>query len=553
MKTCQRLALLSPLPVLLVMLPGCTSYSEVREITPVFQRVAVVDTTLSAVEAGIVHAGKIVRQDPTAALAGYMTSAKASSEILARNPGDARARADYNFAVARMLSTIREAKLDPWTHPLDVPAEGGGFVLAAKPDARPNWNPALYNFTPADQFDLHGSYVKDRTTRDGLGAPAVAEGKAVNQFAEKNFAMQRIYYGVTAIARFKGSRCELAFEDPLAVDTIEAAGHTFPLAADYTAPLAVMLAANDPKKLELMRVFRPANYAETAKVICLQPYDPNKTVVLCIHGLKDSQATWTPLLNAMRGDPEIRKHYQFWFYTYPSGYPFPYSAAILRQKLDAIEKRYPLKKPMVVIGHSMGGCISRLLITDTGDKLWKGVFKTAPDQTNFSPANKRLLQEALIFKHRPEVGRVIFIAAPLRGSDLASNWIGRLGSKLVKAPTTLLEVGKEASSIVTWEAGDLQIKQIPNSIDTLSPKNKMVKTINTIPITPGIPYHTIVGDRGKGNGAQASDGVVPYWSSHLDGARSELVVPSGHGAHQNPQAIAEVRRILKENLRTPHL
>jgi hypothetical protein len=44
-----------------------------------------------------------------------------------------------------------------------------------------------------------------------------------------------------------------------------------------------------------------------------------------------------------------------------------------------------------------------------------------------------------------------------------------------------------------------------------------------------------------------TDGVVPYWSSHLAGAQSELIVPSTHGAHQNPQAIAEVCRILRLN------
>jgi hypothetical protein len=42
-----------------------------------------------------------------------------------------------------------------------------------------------------------------------------------------------------------------------------------------------------------------------------------------------------------------------------------------------------------------------------------------------------------------------------------------------------------------------------------------------------------------------SDGIVPYWSSHLDGAQSELAVASSHGAHQNPQAITEVKGILK--------
>jgi hypothetical protein len=64
-----------------------------------------------------------------------------------------------------------------------------------------------------------------------------------------------------------------------------------------------------------------------------------------------------------------------------------------------------------------------------------------------------------------------------------------------------------------------------------------------------VPYNTIIGDRGRGDSPNSSDGVVPYWSSHLNGAESEHIVPSGHGAHQNPQAIAELLRILKTNAR----
>lgn len=91
-------------------------------------------------------------------------------------------------------------------------------------------------------------------------------------------------------------------------------------------------------------------------------------------------------------------------------------------------------------------------------------------------------------------------------------------------------------------------------MDTLSPKNRFVKAINTVPVTPGIPHNFISGDRGKGGNKDhtdpvMSDGVVPYWSSHMDTAESELVVPSNHSAHQNPQAIAEVKRILKQNAR----
>jgi hypothetical protein len=69
--------------------------------------------------------------------------------------------------------------------------------------------------------------------------------------------------------------------------------------------------------------------------------------------------------------------------------------------------------------------------------------------------------------------------------------------------------------------------------------------VNNLPITPGIPYYSIIGDRGHGDTPQSSDGVVAYWSSHLDGAQSELIVPSNHSSPQNPQAIAEVRRILE--------
>jgi hypothetical protein len=150
--------------------------------------------------------------------------------------------------------------------------------------------------------------------------------------------------------------------------------------------------------------------------------------------------------------------------------------------------------------------------------------------------------------HRPEIGLVIFISAPLRGSELASNWLGRIGSSLIRSPITLLKAGREMFKAITFRSGELQLKRIPNSVDTLAPTNRFVIAINKIQITPGIPYYTIMGDRGRGDAPNSSDGVVPYWSSHMEGAQSELIVPSGHNAHQNPKAIQEVRRILVMNL-----
>ena len=65
-------------------------------------------------------------------------------------------------------------KLDAWTRPLTITSQHGEYVLTHKPDPRPEWNPARYDFTPADQFDVGGKYVTERTTRDGIDAPIVA-------------------------------------------------------------------------------------------------------------------------------------------------------------------------------------------------------------------------------------------------------------------------------------------------------------------------------------------------------------------------------------------
>jgi len=338
-----------------LILAGCASpYVKISYIHPHLTG-APAAGSLAAAEQAMTKAMREEHAKPPVALADCLTGLQAASRELERDPKNVTAVRDYDFGIARIFQIIHDAKLDPWSAPLTVASSAGDFTLTHKPDPRPEWNPALYEFTPADEFDVGGKYVTERITRYGIGAPIVAvEREPKNRRAD--FAPSRIFYSVTIVAHFKERRCVLSFEDPLARETVAFNGHTVPLAADFTVPLAVMLQQSDPKKYELSRLLDPDKYARTAAIERLQPYDPNKTIVLVIHGLMDSQATWAPMINKLRGDPVIRKHYQFWFYSYPSGYPFPYSAAILRGELDGVEKRFPKMKPMVVIGHSMGGC-----------------------------------------------------------------------------------------------------------------------------------------------------------------------------------------------------
>src|SRR5207237_9552922 len=170
-----------------------------------------------------------------------------------------------------------------------------------------------------------------------------------------------------------------------------------------------------------------------------------------------------------------------------------------------------------------------------------------PTHIPMEPKSTRLLGAVLIVNHRRDIVRVVFMSTPHRGSDLASNWIGRSGSMLVRTPSRMLTIGRTLRETLTADPAALKLKRLPNSVDTLAPNNRFVVAINKIPMTKQIPYHSIIGDRGRGDTPNSSDGVVAYWSSHLDGAKSERIVPSGHGSLRNPQAIAEVHRILQLN------
>lgn len=490
---------------------------------------------LPAPTLGTVPTSKVMRSP----LDASVNDAARAWRRLSQNPADTSARSDYNAAVSRIFITLRQENIKPWANPV----KAGDYTLSWQPHPKPEWNPEPYELIPTDQLEISGTYITQRTLKSGLGAPLVAK-RSANQKHEYA-PTPHFYYAATGIARFKGKHCEMALEDPMDSENVRLGMRSYPLAADLTAPSAMMLEEMNKEKLGLPRLLHPTKYAATAGISRLEPYDPNKTVVLLVHGLMSSPATWFPMLNHLQSNEEIRQKYQFWFYSYPSGYPYAYSAAVMRRELDAAEKQYPMKKKMVVIGHSMGGCICRLLISDSQQRIWNELFNVPPEKLTLSDAHRHILTESLIFDHRPEIGRVVFIAAPLRGADLASGWLGSIGSRLVNLPGDLLYVSKDLLSFRKAEIGQKHLNRIPTSVDSLSEHNDFVQAVGKVPLTPGIPYHTIAGDRGKGNAPNSSDGLVPYWSSHLPNAVSEKIVPSAHPAHQHPQAIAEVQRILR--------
>jgi hypothetical protein len=95
------------------------------------------------------------------------------------------------------------------------------------------------------------------------------------------------------------------------------------------------------------------------------------------------------------------------------------------------------------------------------------------------------------------------------------------------------------------------LRQRRNSITNLSDRDDYLKATAELRVVPSVAYHSIIARRDADDAlADTSDGVVPYASAHLEGAASELVVDSRHSVYDAPAAIAEVRRILTDNLNT---
>jgi pimeloyl-ACP methyl ester carboxylesterase len=471
----------------------------------------------------------------------HLASIRDSHDRIVR--GDSSAIAPYNYSVARLIEALERSGADPWSGTI----ASGAFRLKGTYPA--GSKPLERQLIPTDTLDFRGEIAKEQSKVDGLGAPLVEVG-AIDKLGHEKLRDNLPLRNLTAVVRFEGSLAKLELVDPYQVEQVSLNGRSQPLAADYGAAIMLGMSKTRVDKLGLARLLRPSRYNDTANLNFMQPYDPKRIPVLFVHGLDSTPATFAPMYFKLLEDPEIRKNYQFWVFSYPSGYPYPYSASLLRRELDEVGRDYPGHKNMVIVGHSMGSMISRLMVTDAGEKIWISAFGKSPSETNNITGHSRdILLKSAVFEDRKEIDRAVFYSGPHRGSELATNWIGRIAARLVKMPGLLADTRNVLLSTATADVAGLVMNSAPNSIGTLSPDNPFVREINKIPITPRVPYHSIMGDRGKGDTPDSSDGVVAYWSSHLDGAVSEKVVPSGHGSHQNPEGIEEARRILHLHLK----
>jgi pimeloyl-ACP methyl ester carboxylesterase len=479
------------------------------------------------------------------------------------DPSTKKSTAIYNTALAMFISEHGKA-LAGGLETLEIVTPLGPVTVIPRYASGMRF-PAGYfdDVIPADNIRATGFTTRARVP--GLGTPLVGvRDRTPARSDEMKFQPpgRGVYVPLAALAQFsrsksqsKSTRLSLKLYDLDNSATARLQDHAVPLAGDFTAPMA--LSFDDINDLMIgIKVLLDAEAGKDYYGIYLtEPFDPNRIPVLLLHGLSSSPLVWRNIVTKAQLDPVIRKNYQFWFAFYSSGEPVLQTTALLRNRLAAIRQAGDPKgtslasKETIIVGYSMGGILARLLATDIGTQYWAAFSSRSFDEMPLEPKDRQTVEELIFWKPDNTIKQLIFLATPHKGTRMADASFAQLGRKLVGLPGNLLKFQKRIFTVLGDFIGDPTLNsRLITGIDSLSPKAVVYKAFTKAPIVSGATTHSIIGDQGKGDTPESSDGVVGYWSSHLDSAESEIIVPTGHDVQTDPHSEAEIQRILLDNL-----
>jgi len=348
-------------------------------------------------------------------------------------------------------------------------------------------------------------------------------------------------------------------------ETFKVGSNTYTLAGDLSSSIEVYWNLTRVKEDRMLGMLRPQELRNTSGLSCIESYSPEKIPVILTHGLMSSAGTFDNLVNRLLADPEIRKNYQFWYYNYPTGVAWTVSARHYREALQKVRRQLDPDKrnknwdKMVVVGHSMGGLITHYSQCVEPWKLLRGQTIGKIKMDDYMDA--RYVKERLPFSKRHsglqrdyyfspvEAARVIYLATPHQGAPMAQYSITGWLMGLVELPQTIVE---EVINVATLQQDMLlldpgRMTDWFTSGNQLSPDGYSIKGLKGLQVR-NVPTHSIIGDRGKNDTPDSSDGVVPYWSSHISWG-TEKIVPSDHSVQDHPDTAKEISRILKEHLK----
>jgi pimeloyl-ACP methyl ester carboxylesterase len=514
------------------------------------------------------QAGLLERSRAAKSKAAWYRDAAILAALALEEPGGSRpdlAIKIHNGAVSRLIRASQTQGRRAGRNWRDV-LDGQGIALTA---TATYLNPRqIADLRVVADLQVKGmDHVYQRT---GLGVPLVAhrvvplDTKTPEvQDVEDEFLPRDLRTGATAVMKPSGGLIDGRWHDgPATLALIDSFGHKYTtlgerlieLAVDRTTPLAALLAGRRLAMLEWTGLFdsRFNQQGLDTALYMSRPYEPGKIPVIFVHGLVSSPRAWVKTINELENTPRIDSRYQFWVFLYPTGLPIPSSARRLRESLlrvrNVVDPTHsdPALDHAVLVGHSMGGVLSKMMAQETGTALWNAAITVPPERFRAPRELRESLEEMLVFEPVPFVSRLVFIATPHRGSPIANGPVGWVVSGLMHRPMEQAERIKEIEALNGPNVLTRELRASPlNSISSLRTDSPILAALDRIPINPSVPYHSII-PRLRRNAD--SDGVVDYVSSHLEGAESEKIVTGDHSSQESPEVTDEIRRILTEHL-----
>ncbi len=496
--------------------------------------------------------------------------------------------------------------------------EGVGISYVTLFDDRPNTS--VKALLTSDNKQLNSEDPRDRIHLTGnllLTGVVIPEGEQLQEvLATNNF--------------------DIKLYNPHHTEAIDILGKPYYLAANFSASYGMWLAENNLDNVGYFNLLARQQSLIMPQLFMLEPYDPNKRIIIMLHGLASSPATWISITNDISNDDELRENYQVWQIFYPTNIPILENRYRIQ---ELIETAYKINDPnsehiashnSVLIGHSMGAVISRMMVSN--DNLQDQFDKLAQEEDTRRLSNmlnnefdQQKVLNRLHLKQLDSVDTAVFISAPFRGTDFADRWFTQLLRRVVQLPIGFVQTvtGNLASLASEGElaSNPLGALYFQNGASQLSDKSSFMKLTADLKIADNVTYHSIIANRdsdlynglirlnlttapdtalssdpapkvlkagvspeivgedstatpdgtqGKAASTEAnaaekvkdvasdvaqtitaptSDGIVPYKSSHLEGAASETIIKGGHSIQDTPEAVLTLRKILHQHLK----
>ena len=365
------------------------------------------------------------------ALQGYTAAGTVPAFAPAPSEGEVTGLAEhvrkYQAATRQFIADwLRDTRQSAWL----VEGSSGRILDTVSAGARDGSALADAQIAIAADQQLHG--LRRRLVRAGVGTPVATWSRRQVLDEDTDLTRATAARPMTAVVsvvqnsdrRVRTVRVHLL--DPVEVATLELAGVAMPLAADFTAPVALTLGLERKPAASAYGIRAAARRGTVDGFTALTPFAPDRVPLILLEGAGHSPLVTAQIANEIAGDADLRRRFQVWLYRYPMAAPLFHAARRFRDELEAFHTRLEavtegsLPGRGVVIAYGPGAVLAKTLLVDSNDALWDACFTTPLAALELAAADRALLESLFFWRRSPRIDRVIVAGEPRNTAALTA-------------------------------------------------------------------------------------------------------------------------------------